>query len=115
MTFTSGPQELAVDGDAGGKPAPADRHENGLDRVRVLAQDFHADRALSGDHVGIVVGMDEDQSLLRLELPRVRVGFIEAVAVQNDRCAVAANSIDLYVGRGARHDDGRLRSQKAGG
>ena len=61
-----GPQELDVGGDAGGEPAAADRHEDRLDRVRVLAQDLHADRALAGDHVGVVVRVDEGQALLRL-------------------------------------------------
>ena len=39
--------------------AAADRDEDRVDRARALAQDLHADRALPGDHVRIVVRMDE--------------------------------------------------------
>ena len=54
-------QALDVGGDAGDQPAAADRHEDRIDRRLVLAQDFHADGALAGDHVRIVVGMDEGE------------------------------------------------------
>jgi hypothetical protein len=37
----------------------------------VLAQDFHADGALAGDHVGIVEGVDEGQLLLLFQRQRV--------------------------------------------
>ena len=59
-------QALDVGGDAGDQPAAADAAEHGVDRpvvARVLAQDFHADGALAGDHVGIVEGMDEGELL----------------------------------------------------
>ena len=46
--------------------AAADRHEDRVDLVAVmLAQDLHGDRALAGDHVGVVEGMHEDQSARR--------------------------------------------------
>ena len=59
MTFIDGPHALHVGGDAGDQAAAADRHEDRVDRARVLAQDLHADRALPGDHVRIVVRVHE--------------------------------------------------------
>ena len=79
-----GAQPLHVSGDAGNEPAAADRHENRMDRLRVLAQDLHADRALARDHVGIVVGMHEREFLAALERSGVLVGFVVGVAVQHD-------------------------------
>ena len=55
-------QPLHVGGDAGDQPAAADRHEDRVDRPGVLAQDLHADRALPGDHVRVVVGMHEREA-----------------------------------------------------
>ena len=55
----------------------------------MLAQDFHADRALPGDDVRIVVGMDEGEAPLGLELPRMRIRLVEVVAVQHDPAAAA--------------------------
>ena len=45
-----------------------------VDRAGVLAQYFHADGALPGDHVGIVVGVHEYHFFLPLQLQRVLVG-----------------------------------------
>src|SRR5690606_35498947 len=38
--------------DACNQAAAAHRHENGVDRVGVVAQNFHGDRALAGDDIG---------------------------------------------------------------
>ena len=56
-----GPKGLHVGGDAGDQAAAADGDEHGADRLVALTQDLHADRALAGDHVRVVVGMDEGQ------------------------------------------------------
>ena len=40
-------------------PPPPIGDEDRVERALALAQDLHGDRALPGDHVGIVVGMDE--------------------------------------------------------
>ena len=66
------------------KPAAADRDEDRVDRRLPLAQDFHADRALPGDHVGIVVGMNERGPRGLLQRQRVRVGVAVRIAVQHD-------------------------------
>ena len=106
-----GPQELGVDRDAGREPAAADRHEDRLDRLGMLAQDFHADRALAGDDIRVVIGMDEGQTLLGFELAGMAVGLVEALAMQHDAPAEAAHRLNLDVRRGARHHDGRLDAE----
>ena len=62
---------LHVRGDPGDQPATAHRDENRVDRALPLAQDLHADRALTCDHIRIVVGMDE-RRVPRLSAARVR-------------------------------------------
>jgi hypothetical protein len=77
ITRTEGRSVLDVGGDAGDQPAAADRHEHRVERTRELAQDLHADRALAGDHVRVVVGMHEAHALrsrvrMRACMPRRR-------------------------------------------
>jgi hypothetical protein len=69
-------QALDVGGDAGNQAAAADAAENGMDRLRMLAQDLHADGPLPGDDIRIVEGMHESQFLAFLESHCVRVGVI---------------------------------------
>ena len=56
-------QPFHICGDAGNQSAAADGHKYRVQWFVVLAQDLHADRALPGDHVGIVVGMDERRAV----------------------------------------------------
>ena len=72
-----GAQELDEGRDPGREPAAADRHEHGRQRIGMLVQDLHPDRALAGDDVGIIVGVDEGQALLGLEFARMLVGLVE--------------------------------------
>ena len=46
------------------RPPPPMATKIGVDRALVLAQDLHRDRALAGDHVGVVERMDEGQAAL---------------------------------------------------
>jgi threonine dehydratase len=71
----------------------------------VLAHDLHADRALAGDHLGVVVGMHEHQAAAapQLQRPLVRLGV--RIAVQDDLCAARRHRVDLDARRGDRHDD----------
>jgi len=71
----------------------------------VLAQDLHADGALTGDHVGVVERVHEGQVAFGFELQRATMRIGEAVAVQHDLGAERAHSVDLEPGRGGRHDD----------
>ncbi len=76
------PQALHVGRHAGDQPAAAHRDEDRVDRLRALAQDLHADGALAGDHVRIVVGMHERELARRLEALRLGIGLGVGIAVQ---------------------------------
>ena len=106
-----GPQELGIDGDARGEPAAPDRHEHRLERIGMLAQDLHADGALPGDDVGIVIGVDEGQALLGLKLAGVGIGLVEALAMQDDAATPAFHRLHLDGRCGARHHDGCLGAE----
>ncbi|MNI44050.1 hypothetical protein D3C73_984020 [compost metagenome] len=110
-----GPQLLDVGRNAGDQPAAADGHEDGVDRPRVLAQDLHAYRTLTGDHVGVVKGMDERQLLFFLKDLRMREGIGEALARQHDFATQAAHRVDLHLRAGGGHDDDGAAAQAAGG
>ena len=57
-------QVLHIRGDPGDQPTATARHENSVERPRLLAQDLHGHRALPGDGVRVIVGMDIDVALL---------------------------------------------------
>jgi hypothetical protein len=76
-----------------------------VDRLGVLAQDLHADGALAGDHVGVVVGVDEGELLGFFELDGVGVGVGVALAGQHHFAAVALDGVDLDRRGGGGHDD----------
>jgi hypothetical protein len=103
-----------IGGDPGDESAAADRDEDGVRRLRMLAQDLHADGALTGDDVRVVEGMNEGQTLLGHQLARMGIGFIIGIAVQHHLAAVGAHRTDLDRRRSTRHDDGRLESEPAG-
>ncbi|MNN37943.1 hypothetical protein D3C81_1519130 [compost metagenome] len=54
-----GAQVLHVRGDPCHQATAPDRHEDGIQRTRLLAEDLHAHRALPGDHVRIIVWRHE--------------------------------------------------------
>ena len=107
----AGLHALEVRRDAGDQPAAADRHEYGIDRLRRLAQDFDADRALPRDHIGVVVRMDEGQPAAAAEPGGERIGFVVRIAVQDDAGAARDDRVDLDLRRGDRHDDRRAALQ----
>lgn len=114
-----GVDRLDVGGYARGKSAAADLHE---DRIRpravarlVLTQNFHADRALARDHVGIVKGVHEAQALFLLHLFGVRCGVREALAHENDLAAQVAHGLDLERGRRHGHHDHGAAAEAPGG
>ena len=59
ITLIVGAQALHVRRDARDEPAAADRDEDRVYRLRAMPQDLDRDRALAGDHVRVVVGMNE--------------------------------------------------------
>ena len=93
---------------AGDQAAAADGDEDGVDGAGMLAQDFHADRALAGDHVRIVERVHEGQLLFFFQGQRVVVGVRVGLAVQHDfhmHAAARLDGVDLDGGRGGGHDD----------
>jgi hypothetical protein len=77
----------------------------------MLAQQFHRDGALPGDHGRIVVGMHEAQAALDGDAFADSRSSIIAVALENDLGAVSGNGIDLDRRRGAGHHDGRFAAE----
>nr|GEU28525.1 hypothetical protein [Tanacetum cinerariifolium] len=99
---------LDVAGNAGNQPAAADGDKNCVDRPRVLAQDFHADRALAGNYVRIVERVDKGQLLFFFQRQRVVVGVGVRLAVQHDldgRTAARLDGVDFHLRRGGGHHD----------
>ena len=111
ITLIAGPHALDVRGDARDEAAAADGDEDRVDRPLALAQDLHADRALPGDDVRVVVRMDERRAGLLLQRLRVLVRVRIGVAVQDDVAAARLDRGDLDVRRGHRHHDRRAARQ----
>jgi len=100
-----GPQELDESRHAGRKAAAPDRHEDGLERARMLLQDLGADRALAGDHIGIVVRVHEGEAARVAEVDCMAVGLVEIVAVDHGMATPRLDARDLDARRRARHHD----------
>ena len=93
------------------QPAAADRDEDRVDRLAQLAQDLHRDRALAGDHVGVVVGVDERQPAAPHDPHRLGVGVVVGVALEHDGRAERGDRVDLDLRRRHRHHDRRLGAE----
>ncbi len=106
-----GPHRLEVGSHARHQPAPADGDEHRIDRLGVLPEDLHSDRALTGDHLGIVEWVHERQAALLLERQCVGIRIGVTVTVKHDLAAEAAHGIDLDRRRGHRHHDHRAAAQ----
>ncbi|OIQ72741.1 hypothetical protein GALL_456260 [mine drainage metagenome] len=80
----------------------------------MLAQDFHRDGSLSGDHVRIVEGVNEGQPLLVLQGEGMGIGVAVAVAFEHDvhaGPAKGAHRVDLHLRRRRWHHDHRAAAQ----
>ena len=105
-------------GDASEQATAAAGHEDGIDVVRMLGEDFQRNGALSGNHVRIVEGMDIGVAVLFLQGFGVLRGGVVEVAVQDDFhvCpAEAAHRIDFDGGGGDGHDDDGADAEAVGG
>ena len=76
-----------------------------------LVQDFHTHRALAGDHIGIVVGVDESQFLLFFQLARVGQSLVVGIAVQHDFGAAAPYRLYFDLRGSGRHNDDSIATQ----
>jgi hypothetical protein len=101
-----GPHGLDVVGHARHQAAAANGHKHGIELVAAqllqLAQDFHGNRALAGNHVGVVKGVHKGQALLFLQPHRVVVGIRIAVAASTtsppSACTASILSCGVVVG-----------------
>jgi hypothetical protein len=102
---------LHVGRDAGDEAAAAHRNEDRIG-VGLLTQDLHADRALPGDHLRIVVRMDEHEATLLLELDGLGVRVGVGVAVQHHLRAARGDRFNLDARRRHRHHDDRAAAKR---
>ena len=73
--------------------------------ARPLAQDFHPDRALARDHIGIVERVNEYQAAFALEQQRAFMCLVIVITVQHYLAPQVHYRLHLDVRRGLRHDD----------
>ena len=104
-------QALDVGGDARDQPPAAHRDEHRVQGLSCLAHDFHPDRALARDDIGIVVGVDERELARALEAPRLRISLVVGVAVQVDFRPARLDRVHLDLGRSGRHHDHRRAAE----
>ncbi|MNZ41014.1 hypothetical protein D3C78_585520 [compost metagenome] len=109
-----GAQVLHVRGDPCHQATAPDRHEDGIQRTRLLAEDLHADRALPGDHVGVIVRWHEGSAFAVGQGQCMGQGVGEAFTVQHHMPTPRTYTFDFQRRRGGRHDDGRLDAQMGG-
>ena len=100
-----GPEALHVGGDPPDQAAAPDGDEDRVDRLAELPQDLHRDGALTGDHVGVVVGMDECELATPDDAHRLGVRVVVGVALEHDRRPERRDRVDLDLGRRHRHHD----------
>ncbi len=105
---------MECEADARSEAASADRDDHGL-RIRELLGELEPDRALSGDHVQVLVGMDEGRSGLLDVREGGGHGFLERLACQLGAGPVVAGRVDLGHRRLGGHEDRGLDPRLAGG
>ena len=95
---------LDARGHAGKQAAAAGRHDDDVRRGQI-AEDLEAERALTGNDLGVIVGVQERGVLLLADLAGFGVGVVIAVAREHNGGTVALRGLRLGDGRGLGHDD----------
>lgn len=98
-----GAQELDERGNARCQAPAADRHVDGADRARMLAQQLHADRALAGNDIGVVERMHHHIAVFLGQFGRMGARGVKSVAKQHHFAAQPAYGAHLDDRRGCRH------------
>ena len=106
------PERLDVGRDAGDQAAATDGHEDGVHPVAVLAQDLEPDRALAGDHVGVLEGMDEDQTVALRHGMGPRERLVDGNPVQDDVPTEPRDGVGFDSRRRGGHDDDGSQTQR---
>src|SRR5690606_33530310 len=106
-----GSQLLDIGRYTGNQAAPADWNEHRVDGFGVLTQNLHTHRALTGDHIRVVEGMDEGELFLLFKLHGVLVGVGVAIADEHRFTAQCLYRIDLQAWRGRGHDNHRAAAE----
>ena len=108
-------QPFDVSRDARNQSTAAYRRKDRLDGSAAFAQDLHADGALAGDHVRVVVGVNEGQLFPPCQGHGVGVGVIVSIPCQDNPCATGGHRGHLDLGSCSRHDDGGFTSKPLSG
>ncbi len=104
-------QLLDIGRHPGNQPAAANGQENGMNRLVVLTQDFHADGALPGDDIRVVIGMDKHHAGFAFQRQCVLVGIGIGIAVQHHLATAPLHGLNLDLWGGRGHDNGGLAAQ----
>ena len=83
--------------------------------MRVLLQQLHRQRALTGDHRRMIKRRHEGVALLFRQLNRFSFRLVEVSAVEISLTAKCAHRIYLDVRRSHRHHNQRFDAEPAGG
>ena len=109
--FDLGAHRFDVVGHPRNQAAAANSHKHRMQRPLVLAQHFHGNRALAGNHIRVVKRVDKGQALFFLQRGGVGVCIRVTVAKQHHLAAQAAHRIHLELRRGGWHHDHGARAQ----
>src|SRR5579884_506481 len=91
-------------GDTGDEPAAADRNDDHLHLGEILI-DFQAKRALAGDELEVVEGVNQGEPTLLYQLECLLVRLVPDTAVQDDLGAVPLRRLDFGRSGVLGHDD----------
>ena len=109
-----GPQPFDIGGNAGSQAASAHGHIDGAEIAGMLAEQFERNRALPGDNVGIIEGVDDDIAVAFGQFGGMGAGGIEAVAEKDNLAAQPPHRADLDRRGGGGHDDNGTHAQPGG-
>ena len=98
--------------DPGNDPAAADRHDDAIETGLVF-EHLDADRALPGDDLVVVIGVDEDVALLLDHRLGGHLAVGQCLARKHDLGAMRPRALDLGRRRRLRHDDDRRDAELA--
>ncbi len=92
--------------DPGDEAAAAERHDHGVE-IGAGTRELKADRPLPGDHLFIIVRMNEGEALVVRQLVRGLGRLGQARALKHDMGAEALGLLHLHERRRFRHHDRR--------